>query len=248
MSLQEWLICIGIAVIAAFFALTIIGAVMRRKKLDKDGFSDGDFKEPSCEVFYAKVIDIKCDIAYNKNVKGIRTPELIKNFMVSFELEHGEVLTLCVPEEYYGAFEIGQEGALTFANEQFVAFALWLLRRMVAAKANKIYRKGTGGERKVEKKNNKYCLCRYVYSDNRGLFAYYRAFCRSAHDADFCRVLCAPYARRQAGLLRRCGVYRARSCWLTGVFGLSRRICRAFRRNGRLYNRIFACGTFVLGF
>ncbi len=123
MSIQELWIYIGIAVIAAFFALTVIGAVMTRKKLDKDGFSDGDFKEPSYEVFYAKVIDIKCDIGYNKNVKGIRTPELIKNFMVSFELEHGEVITLCVPEEYYDAFEIGQEGMLTLANEKFVAFA-----------------------------------------------------------------------------------------------------------------------------
>ena len=49
-------------------------------------------------------------------------PELVKNFAVSFELEHGEVLTLCVPEEYYGAFEIGQEGKLTLASEQFVSF------------------------------------------------------------------------------------------------------------------------------
>jgi hypothetical protein len=123
MSIQELLIYIGIALIAAFFILTIINALMTRKKLDKDGFSDSDFKEPSYDVFYAKVVDIKCDIVYNKSVKGIKTPELIKNFMVSFELEHGEVLTLCVAEEYYSAFEIGQEGKLTLANEEFVAFA-----------------------------------------------------------------------------------------------------------------------------
>ena len=96
---------------------------MTRKKLDKDGFSDSDFKEPSYDVFYAKVVDIKCDIDYNKSVKGIKTPELIKNFMVTFELEHGELLTLCVAEEYYSAFEIGQKGKLTLANEEFVAFA-----------------------------------------------------------------------------------------------------------------------------
>ena len=122
MSVQEVCIYIGIAVIAAFLALAIAGSVITRKKLGKDGFSDSDFKEPTYDVFYAKVIDVKCGIDYDKSVKGIKTPELIKKFMVSFELEHGEALTLCVAEEYYGDFEIGQEGKLTMANKEFVAF------------------------------------------------------------------------------------------------------------------------------
>ena len=122
MSVQEVCIYIGIAVIAVFFVLAIAGFVITRNKLGKDRFSESDFKEPSYDIFYAKVIDVKCDIGYDKSVKGIKTPELIKNFMVSFELEHGEVLTLCVAEEYYSAFEIGQEGKLTLANEEFVAF------------------------------------------------------------------------------------------------------------------------------
>ena len=106
-----------------FLLLAIIGALMTRKKLDKDGFSDRDFNEPSYDVFYAKVVDVKCYISYNKNVKGIKTPELIKNFMVSFELEHGEEINLEVSEEYYGAFEVGQCGFLTIANGKFISFA-----------------------------------------------------------------------------------------------------------------------------
>ena len=119
---QNLWIYIGIAAVVIFFALTVIASLMTRKKLDKDGFFENDFKEPLYSALSAKVIDVKCDIGYADSIKGIRTPELIKNFMVSFELERGEVLTICVPEEYYGAFEIGQEGKLTLANEQFVAF------------------------------------------------------------------------------------------------------------------------------
>jgi hypothetical protein len=122
MPVQELLIYIGIVLIVAFLIFAAVAVLITRKKLDKDGFSENDFKEPIYDVFSAKITDIKCDIGYDNSAKGIRTPELVKNFAVSFELEHGEVLTLCVPEEYYGAFEIGQEGKLTLASEQFLSF------------------------------------------------------------------------------------------------------------------------------
>ena len=57
----------------------------------------------------ATVIDQHCGV----RTIGYKTFKTIKEFMVVFQTENGDVLELYVPEEAYLAFEHGQKGLLT---------------------------------------------------------------------------------------------------------------------------------------
>ena len=55
---------------------------------------------------------------------GIKTPKTIKEFVVAFQTENGEILKLNVPEEMYNGFEQGQAGTLTVVDGQLYGFEL----------------------------------------------------------------------------------------------------------------------------
>lgn len=118
MTGQEIVMLIGAIIVVAFIIFCVVAFSLERKKVKADEFSEEEFAEPEFDTFHVKVLDFKCDMHY----EGIKMPKLIKNFAVFFEFEDGKVKGLEVPEECYDAFEIGQEGLLTLANEKFISF------------------------------------------------------------------------------------------------------------------------------
>lgn len=121
----EWFF-LGIvgAVIVGFFVLIFWGALAEEKykKANKSAVtpSTEEFPEPESVSFFARVVDLRCDIRY----KGTKMPKMIKEFVVSFAKEGGEVIRLHVPEEYYDGFEVGQEGTVTLVDGQLYRFTL----------------------------------------------------------------------------------------------------------------------------
>ena len=112
---QSEILIIGALFVDAFIVLCVIAFAIERKKQKGEEFREEDFAEPKREVVYAKVVDVKCNTHY----EGVKMPKLIKDFVVFFELENGNVISI---EEYYEAFEVGQKGELTLANGKFIAF------------------------------------------------------------------------------------------------------------------------------
>ena len=68
----------------------------------------------------ATVIEMHCGI---KTI-GIRTPKTIKEFMIVFQTEQGEVLKFMIPEEMYDGFEKGQTGQLSIVDGGLYGFVL----------------------------------------------------------------------------------------------------------------------------
>ena len=118
MAREEWFMVIIVGIGVIFAVICTIGLIAGRKKIKNNEFSKDEFSKFEYDNMRAKVVDIKCNTHY----EGIRMPKLIKDFTVFFEIENGKVLPISVPEEYYEAFEVGQEGELTLVNESFVSF------------------------------------------------------------------------------------------------------------------------------
>lgn len=68
----------------------------------------------------AVVKDLRC---YVETV-GIKHPKTVKRFLVVFETDTGEILSLPVNEEQYEGFEIGQQGLLTIVEGELYGFAI----------------------------------------------------------------------------------------------------------------------------
>ncbi len=118
MSKQEWVLLIGAVIVGVFAVICVVGLIIERKKLKGKEFDEEKFAEPEYDTTRAKVVDIKCDMHY----EGVKMPKLIKEFVVFFEVENREIIKLDVLEEYYSAFEVGQEGLLTLVNGNFISF------------------------------------------------------------------------------------------------------------------------------
>ena len=66
----------------------------------------------------AKVIGQNCAV----RMVGTKTPKTVREFVVSFESETGEIFNLPVKEEVYDGFEIGQTGLLTMVDKELYSF------------------------------------------------------------------------------------------------------------------------------
>lgn len=68
----------------------------------------------------ATVVEQACGV----KMVGIKTPKTVKEFLVVFRTETGELLKFDVPEEMYDGFEKGQTGTLTVSAGQVYGFSL----------------------------------------------------------------------------------------------------------------------------
>lgn len=77
--------------------------------------------EPEITEIRATVSEIKCEV----KVWGTKTPQVIKEFCVSFVDDTGKTYDFKVPEEMYEGFEEGQVGILTLSNGNIYGFTLY---------------------------------------------------------------------------------------------------------------------------
>ena len=66
----------------------------------------------------ATVIDMSC----SAEMVGTKMPKAVRNFIVIFQADNGEILKINVPEELYDGFDKGQTGILTLADGDLYSF------------------------------------------------------------------------------------------------------------------------------
>ena len=120
------IIILGSGLIAIFAFLIFYGIMMdkeeKRQKAEKATRDQSE--ETSIEVqtvdLNVKVIDLQFETHY----EGIKTPKLVKTFLVFFEDKNGNVIKIDVSEENFDAFEKGQKGLLTLQDGELYSFVL----------------------------------------------------------------------------------------------------------------------------
>ena len=118
-----WVVVVGIIIIIS----TILIAV---KKYKQNAGNNGIYKtnedleqdeaEFSIVTVNAEVVDQVC---YVKTV-GMKTPKTVREFVITFKTENGDLMKFNVPEEMYDGFDENQKGILTFVDDQLYGFEL----------------------------------------------------------------------------------------------------------------------------
>ena len=93
--------------------------IAKQKELKKED-SKPDKPEYTTVTMRATVVDQTCCV----KMAGIKTPKTVKEFVVVFQLENGDILKLNVPEEMYDGFEQGQTGILSVIDGALYGFEL----------------------------------------------------------------------------------------------------------------------------
>ena len=93
--------------------------IAKQKELKKED-SKPDEPEYTTVTMRATVADQTCCV----KMAGIKTPKTVKEFVVVFQLENGDILKLNVPEEMYDGFEQGQTGILSVIDGALYGFEL----------------------------------------------------------------------------------------------------------------------------
>ena len=115
-------ICIGIGIIIVGAIISGILSARDKAKKAEMGIIEEDLyeKEYTAVTVKATVTDQMCGVT----MVGIKTPKTIREFVVVFETEDGDILKLNVPEEMYDGFETGQTGSLTLVDGTLYGFEL----------------------------------------------------------------------------------------------------------------------------
>ena len=93
--------------------------IAKQKELKKED-SKPDEPEYTTVTTRATVVDQTCCV----KMVGIKTPKTVKEFVIVFQLENGDILKLNVPEEMYDGFEQGQTGILSIIDGALYGFEL----------------------------------------------------------------------------------------------------------------------------
>ena len=119
-----WGVFVGGGTIFIIFA--IIMAVKQYKRdiaKQKEPKSENikpDEPEYTTITIKATVVDQTCCV----KMVGIKTPKTVKEFVVVFKSESGDILKMNVPEEMYDGFEQGQTGILSIIDGELYGFEL----------------------------------------------------------------------------------------------------------------------------
>ena len=111
------------AIVLSVMAFVIAG--IKYKKDHPDGIDaeiEKMFVDPESvtETVRATVIDMAC----SADMVGTKMPKAVRNFVVIFQAENGEILKINVPEEMYDGFDKGQTGILTLADGDLYSFEI----------------------------------------------------------------------------------------------------------------------------
>ena len=93
--------------------------IAKQKELKKED-SKPDEPEYTTVTMRATVVDQTCCV----KMVGIKTPKTVKEFVLVFQSENGDILKLNVPEEMYDGFEQGQTGVLSIIDGVLYGFEL----------------------------------------------------------------------------------------------------------------------------
>ena len=109
------------AIVISVMAFVIAG--IKYKKDHPDGVEaeiEKMFIDPESVTTTVKatVIDMSC----SAEMVGTKMPKAVRNFVVIFQAENGEILKINVPEEMYDGFDKGQTGILTLADGDLYSF------------------------------------------------------------------------------------------------------------------------------
>lgn len=109
------------AIVLSVMAFVIAG--IKYKKDHPDGIDaeiEKMFVDPESvtETVRATVIDMAC----SAEMVGTKMPKAVRNFVIIFQTEDGEILKINVPEEMYDGFDKGQTGILTLADGDLYSF------------------------------------------------------------------------------------------------------------------------------
>ena len=115
----------SLIIIAAivFSVMAFVIAGIKYKKDHPDGI-DAEIEEMFIEpesvttTVRATVVDMAC----RAEMVGTKMPKAVRNFVVIFQTEDGEILKINVPEEMYDGFDKGQTGILTLADGDLYSF------------------------------------------------------------------------------------------------------------------------------
>ena len=77
-------------------------------------------REPDIFKTRAEVADMACSVRQ----VGIKMPQTVKEFVICFRYDNGEVHKIYVDEEMYSGFEIGQTGELTLVDGMLSSYEL----------------------------------------------------------------------------------------------------------------------------
>ena len=109
------------AIVLSVMAYVIAG--IKYKKDHPDGIDaeiEKMFVDPESvtKTVRATVIDMAC----SAEMVGTKMPKAVRNFVIIFQTEDGEILKINVPEEMYDGFDKGQTGILTLADGDLYSF------------------------------------------------------------------------------------------------------------------------------
>ncbi len=115
----------SLIIIAAivFSVMAFVIAGIKYKKDHPDGIDaeiEKMFIDPEAVTVTvnATVVDMVC----RAEMVGTKMPKAVRNFVVIFQTEDGEILKINVPEEMYDGFDKGQTGILTLADGDLYSF------------------------------------------------------------------------------------------------------------------------------
>lgn len=93
--------------------------IAKQKELKSEDIKP-DEPEYTTVTTRATVVDQTCCV----KMVGIKAPKTVKEFVIVFQSENGDILKLNVPEEMYDGFEQGQTGILSIRDGELYGFEL----------------------------------------------------------------------------------------------------------------------------
>ena len=93
--------------------------IAKQKKSKSENIKPNE-PEYTTVTIKATVVDQTCCV----KMVGIKTPKTVKEFVIVFQSENGDILKLNVPEEMYDGFEQGQTGVLSIIDGVLYGFEL----------------------------------------------------------------------------------------------------------------------------
>lgn len=120
-----WGVFVGGGSIFAIFAFVMAVKQYKQDKAKQKELKESENIRPNepeytTVTIKATVVDQVCFV---KTV-GIKTPKTVKEFVIVFKTENGDILKLNVPEEMYDGFVNGQTGILSIIDGELYGFEL----------------------------------------------------------------------------------------------------------------------------
>ena len=133
MTFDQSFLVIGISIIVIFLAtcipLTILDIKKNKHKYitTKEELREWEDKRLNDEgevvTLHAEVVDMTCGVKMLP-YQSYKLPQSVKQFIITFKTDDGNIITLPVLEEMYDGFEIGLVGTLTTIDGKLDSFQL----------------------------------------------------------------------------------------------------------------------------